>query len=82
MFDVHLGAADVLSGLAIFTAVLRHRRDLVTAGARAGLHVVALDLPEEGCATALTPLDGIAPEPTRTEPPAPPSALLNSTTVR
>ncbi len=54
MFDVHLGAADILSGLAIFTAVLRHRRDLVTASARAGLHVVALDLPEERFATAQT----------------------------
>jgi len=33
MLDVHLGATEVLGRLAIFTAVLRPRRDLLTASA-------------------------------------------------
>ena len=54
MLDVHLGTADFLGCLAVFTAVLRRRRNLVTGGSRKGIHVATLDLSEEGFSTAQT----------------------------
>ena len=54
MLNVHLCAADFLSRLAIFTAVMRGRRDLVACGFGDRLHRIELDPTEERFSAAQT----------------------------
>jgi hypothetical protein len=54
MLDVHLYSADFLGCLAIFTAVMRSRRNLVAGSSGDRLHAGTLDLAEEGFSPAQT----------------------------
>jgi hypothetical protein len=54
MLNVHLGATDFLSSLAVFTAIMRSRRDLIACGSGDRLHGVELDPTEKGFSPAQT----------------------------